>query len=144
MLNAKFFNELSTSELYEILKSRSEIFVLEQKIDYIDEDNTDYDSLHCFFCENGRVTAYLRAYYADDTHETVKFGRVLTLVHGQGLGKELVLRSIEAVKEKMPCRRICMDAQKHAEGFYKALGFTTVSDEYLEEGVVHVDMEMQL
>ena len=53
MLNAKFFNELSTLELYEILKSRSEIFVPEQKIDHIDEDNTDYDSLHCFFWENG-------------------------------------------------------------------------------------------
>ena len=50
---AKKFDELTTKELYEILKSRIEIFAMEQNIHYQDMDNIDYDSLHCFFMENG-------------------------------------------------------------------------------------------
>lgn len=143
-LTAKYFSELSTVELYEILKSRGEIFAVEQGIKYVDEDDIDYDSLHCFFMDNGRVTAYLRAYYDKNDRSTVKLGRVLTLEHGKGAGSELVKQSVEAVKQKMRCERIRINAQKHAEHFYQRLGFSTTSDEYLEEGIVHVDMELKL
>ena len=143
-LISKTFNELTTRELYEILKSRDEIFAVEQHLNYVDEDNTDLESLHCFMMEEGRVIAYLRAYYDPSRENAVKIGRVLTLKHGMGHGKELVLKSIEAIKKKMPCHKITMDAQKHAEEFYHKLGFITTSDEYLEEGIVHVDMEMEL
>ena len=53
-------------------------------------------------------------------------------------------QSIKAIKEKMKCRKISMDAQKHAIGFYEKLGFIVVSDEFLEEGIVHVIMELEL
>lgn len=79
-LTAKFFDELSSSELYEILKSRARIFVFEQGIKYVDEDDTDYDSLHCFFMENGVVTAYLRAKarrkFLPKTRICYDFGRI--------------------------------------------------------------------
>ena len=143
-LTAKFFDELSSAELYEILKSRAGIFVFEQGIKYVDEDDVDYESLHCFFMENGAVTAYLRAYPDKNDCGTVKLGRVLSLEHGKGTGSELVKQSIDAVKQKMTCRKIHIDAQKHAENFYRKLGFVTTSDEYLEEGIVHVDMELIL
>lgn len=143
-LISKFFSELSSAELYEILKSRAEIFVYEQGIKYVDEDDIDYDSLHCFFTENGRITAYLRAYPDKNDCGTVKLGRVLSLEHGKGTGSELVKQSIEAVKEKMTCKKIHIDAQKHAENFYLKLGFVTTSNEYLEEGIIHVDMELYL
>ena len=143
-LISKFFDELSSAELYEILKSRAEIFVCEQGIKYVDEDDVDYDSLHCFFMENGIVTAYLRAYPDKNDRGAVKLGRVLSLEHGKGTGSELVKQSIEAAKQKMNCCKIHIDAQKHAENFYRKLGFVTTSDEYLEEGIVHVDMELIL
>lgn len=141
---AKKFDELSSGELYEILKSRAEIFQIEQKIHYLDLDNIDYDSLHCFFMEENRVTAYLRAYYQNADPDTVKIGRVLTLQHGNGTGRELMEQSIKAIKEKMNCRKISMDAQKHAVGFYEKLGFRTVSGDFMEEGIVHVGMEKVL
>lgn len=141
---AKMFDGLTAKELYEILKARAEIFIIEQKINYQDMDDVDYRSLHCFFREKEKVTAYLRAYYKNDGSDTVQIGRVLTLEHGCGLGRRLMEESIRAVKNKMPCARICMDAQKHAVGFYEKFGFKTVSDEFLEEGIVHIAMELEV
>lgn len=139
---AKTFQELSTMEVYEILKVRAEIFVMEQKILYLDMDDVDYDSLHCFFMENGKVTAYLRAFYVNQ--DVVRIGRVLTSEHGKGVGKELMIQSLSAVKAKMNCKKITMDAQKHAIGFYEKFGFQVTSGEFLEEEIVHVVMELSL
>jgi len=140
-LIAKYFNELTTTELYEILKARSEIFIMEQNIHYQDMDNIDYKSLHCFFMEDDKVIAYLRAFYQENHKEVVRIGRVLTLKHGNGIGRELLEQSLKAIKEKMKCKKISMDAQKYAVGFYEKFGFETVSDDFLEEGIVHVVME---
>lgn len=141
-LIAKKFNELTTIELYEILKARSEIFIIEQNIHYQDMDNVDYDSLHCFFMEDNKVIAYLRAFYKEEN--IVKIGRVLTLKHGNGIGKDLLEQSIIVIKEKMKCKKICMDAQKHAIGFYKKVGFKITSEDFLEEGIVHNTMELDI
>lgn len=142
-LICKTFEELTTKELYEILKARAEIFIMEQKILYQDMDNIDYNCLHCFFMEEDNAAAYLRAFYTDKSKSSVQIGRVLTLKHGVGIGKKLMTESLSAIKYKMDCRRICMDAQKHAVGFYKKFGFKVVSDDFLEEGIVHVKMELE-
>lgn len=143
-LIAKKFEELDIAELYEILKARTEIFIMEQNIHYQDMDNVDYKSLHCFFMEENKVIAYLRAFYQEDNNDIVRICRVLTLRHGNGIGRELMEKSIVAIKEKMKCKKISMDAQKHAVGFYEKFGFQVVSDDFLEEGVVHVVMELEL
>lgn len=143
-LIAKKFEELDIAELYEILKARTEIFIMEQNIHYQDMDNVDYKSLHCFFMEENKVIAYLRAFYQEDNNDIVRIGRVLTLRHGNGIGRELMEKSIVAIKEKMKCKKISMDAQKNAVGFYEKFGFQVVSDDFLEEGVVHVVMELEL
>lgn len=137
--NTKTFDELSAHEIYEILKARMEIFLLEQHIVCLDLDGVDYDSLHVFYENEGSVVAYFRAFKHEDS---VKIGRVLTREHGKGLGRLLMENGIKAVKKHFDCDKIILHSQKHAEGFYKKLGFETVSDEYLEEGVVHVTMEL--
>lgn len=138
---AKTFSELTASEIYEILKARMEIFLLEQHIVCLDIDGIDYDSLHVFYEENGTVEAYFRAFKVENA---VKIGRVLTREHGKGLGRKLMTKGLAAVKEHFGCDKIILHSQKHAEGFYKKLGFVTVSDEYLEEGVPHVTMELEI
>lgn len=143
-LIAKNFNELTTTELYEILKARAQIFTMEQNIHYLDMDDIDYSSLHCFFMENGKVIAYLRAFYQDDNHDVVRLGRVLTIEHGNSIGKCLLKQSLETIKEKMQCKKISGNAQKHAFGFYEKLGFKAVSDDFIEAGVAHVAIEMEL
>lgn len=148
---AKFFDELTLTELYEILKSRQEVFVTEQKITCVDADDIDYRSLHCFFMDGRRVTAYLRAFYDEENdrqdnqdRKTVRIGRVLTLRHGNGLGRHLMEESLSVIQDKLPCAKIVMDAQKYAQGFYEKFGFRQTSGEYLEEGIVHIDMEKKV
>ncbi len=141
-LIVKSFSELSLEELYEIIKSRSEIFLLEQNIVCQDLDDVDYTSLHCFFYDGKRVTAYLRAFALDN--DTVTIGRVLTLEHRKGLGSELMKKSIEEIQKRFHCKRISLHAQKQAVEFYEKLGFYITSDEFLEEGVIHITMEADI
>ena len=142
MFKSKTFDELTTTELYEIIKSRTEVFLLEQNIVCQDLDDMDYKSLHCFIEQDGRVIAYLRAFSADS--ETVKVGRVLTLSHGNGTGRELMEKSLDAIKNTFNCKNLHISSQKHAVGFYEKFGFETCSDEYMEEGVIHIAMERSI
>ncbi len=141
-LIAKEFSQLTAAELYEIIKSRTEIFTLEQNIICQDLDDVDYSSLHCFYTEGRRVIAYLRAYPIEEG--TVAVGRVLTLDHGKGIGRRLMEESMAVIKKHFACQKISLHAQKQAVGFYEKLGFFVVSDEFLEEGVVHLSMEKVL
>ena len=136
-LKIKFFDELTTRELYEIVRARTEIFLMEQKIICQDFDGVDYDSLHCFLEENGKVLAYLRAYR---TEEGIKLGRVLSITHGIGLGARLMREAMPEIRKRFGCPRLVLHAQKHAQGFYEKLGFAVTSPDFLEEGIPHVAM----
>ena len=140
-LNFKDFSDLNAYEIYEILRARAEIFVSEQKITCPDPDGIDYDAYHCFMTEDGRVIACLRAFSIGG--DTVKIGRVVTLTHGKGHGGLLMRESIPKIIERFGCKRLVISAQTQAEGFYKKAGFITVSEEYMEDGIPHVKMEMR-
>ena len=139
---AKTFDELSNTELYEILKSRYEIFTVEQNIVYQDMDDIDKSALHCFFIGEGRVVGYLRAYKGEDGQ--TKIGRVLSLEHGKGIGRMLIEKSLPIIKEHFKGEVFALNSQSHAIGFYEKFGFKTVSNEFLEAGVPHVKMEMTI
>lgn len=141
-LVAKKFDELTTIELYEMLKARSAIFVVEQNCVYQDLDDLDYRSLHVFYEEGKTVTAYLRALYKEK--DVVQMGRVLTLKHGTGLGGRILREGLKQIKAKMPCKAIYIEAQRYAVGYYEREGFKVVSDEFLEDGIPHVQMVLHL
>ncbi|MBR2635228.1 MAG: GNAT family N-acetyltransferase [Clostridia bacterium] len=143
MLVVKKFDELTPREVYEILKARALVFALEQNIRCLDMDDTDYESLHIFSVEEGRVTAYLRAFPLSETGK-VKIGRVLTLSRGKGVGKSLMERSLAAISEQFDPEVVVVDAQAQARGFYEKCGFTAVSEEFMEEGIPHVRMERKI
>ena len=86
-LIVKDFESLTKRELYEILKARSQVFIVEQKMNCQDMDRVDFESLHFWYEADGEVVAYLRAFYADEEKTTAKIGRVLTAVHGVGHGR---------------------------------------------------------
>ena len=136
----KYFNELTTTELYEILKSRAEIFVVEQNCIYQDLDDKDYHSLHIFYESEGKVVAYLRAFIKDSVTNIVQIGRVLTITHGTGLGGKLLKESISIIQKEMNPSSIYIEAQCYAIGFYEKEGFVVSSDEFLEDGIPHVEM----
>lgn len=140
-LKIKYFNELNTVELYELLKARAEIFVVEQNCVYQDLDDLDYDSLHIFYEEGGKVIAYLRAFRKDE--ETIQVGRVLTITHGTGLGGKLLKEGIKQIRDIMNPKRIFIKAQCYAIGYYEREGFRVCSDEFLEDGIPHVQMQLE-
>lgn len=139
---AKIFSELTPAELYEILKSRTEVFLLEQNIVCQDMDDVDYDCLHCFLFDGKRAVACLRAFLSGEDEVTI--GRVVSIEHKKGLGRELMQKSIAEVKKHFNCKKIVVHAQTQAEGYYAKMGFTTVSGEFLEENIPHVMMEMKI
>lgn len=136
----KSFSQLTKEELYEILRVRSKIFISEMQMTCQDVDGVDFNAFHFYLEEKGKIIAYLRAYYLNKN--TIRIGRVLTLQHGQGLGADIMKRSIAHIKKNIPCKTICLDSQKYVVGFYEKLGFLRVSDEFLEEGVLHVKMSL--
>ena len=142
-LVTKYFNELTTTELYEILKSRAEIFVVEQNCIYLDLDDIDYRSLHIFYESNGKVVAYLRAFEKDSSAGVVQMGRVLTLTHRTGLGGKLLKDGIAHIREKLNPSSIYIEAQCYAIGFYEREGFVVSSGEFLEDGIPHVEMVLK-
>lgn len=143
-LKVKFFDELTTAEMYEILRARAAVFVVEQNCPYQDLDGKDYDSLHVFYESGGRVAACMRAYLKDGEEGTVQIGRVLTVERGKGLGGKLLREGIKAVREKFGASKIYIEAQCHAAGFYAREGFRVISEEFLEDGIPHVAMELEL
>ena len=137
----KWFRELTAGELYEILRSRSEVFVVEQNCIYQDPDGLDINALHVFCEEDGRVTACLRAFMKDA--ETAQMGRVLTLKRGTGLGGELLKRGIREIRERMKPKRIYIEAQTYTIGYYEREGFRVCSEEFPEDGIPHVQMILE-
>lgn len=141
-LTIKTFQELTTKELYEILKVRGAIFVVEQSCAYQDIDGLDEASLHLFYEDGGQVQAYLRAFEKEPG--VVQMGRVLTLRHGEGLGGRLLHEGIPVIKEQFHPRKIVIEAQCYATGYYEKAGFQRCSEEFLEDGIPHVKMELTL
>lgn len=139
--HAKPFSLLSGTELYELLRSRAEVFTVEQGIRYPDPDGLDYGALHCFFWENGHAVACLRGYAEPNDSETVHIGRVLSLSRGSGVGSRLLSLAIPALLSHFSASRILVHAQSRARGFYERAGFCAISQEFTEAGIPHVAME---
>lgn len=140
----KTFDELTTGELYMILRARAEVFVVEQSCIYQDLDGIDTDALHIFTENCGNVTSYLRVFMKDRTSRTAQIGRVLTLKRGCGLGLGIMLEGIKAARELLCAKEVYIEAQVYAIGFYEKVGFRTVSEEFLEDGIPHVKMTLHL
>ncbi len=134
----KEFNELKPNELYEILKSRTEVFFLEQRIVCQDMDDVDYDSLHLFLWKNNRVMAYLRLFRIENNN--LKIGRVLSIEHKKGLGRILMQNTLKYIKDNISYHNIYLDAQVQAIGYYEKFGFKVISEEFLDEGISHKKM----
>ena len=138
----KKFEDLTVFELYEILKAREEIFIVEQNCIYHDLDSNDQSSTHLFLENEGQVVCYLRILPRGVKYEEASVGRVITNAsyRRKGYGEILVQKAIDFVEEVWGEREIRISAQAHLRGFYGGLGFKVVSDVYLEDGIDHYEM----
>ena len=139
----KKFSELSTEEIYNILKLRSEVFVVEQNCVYQDIDEKDQKATHLFIEKNNEIIAYTRIFKKGDYYEeNPSIGRVVVSKkeRGKKLGKEIMLNSIEFIKKELEGRKIELSAQKYLDKFYKDLDFYSEGEDYLEDGIPHQRM----
>lgn len=138
----KTFEELTVHELYNILKARSEVFMMELNIRYLDMDDIDYDAIHIFETYNDHVTSYLRMYKGEDK-DSYKIGRVLVRYRKRGAGKLLITCAEDYARQRGKTKLIC-DAQIRSRGFYEKIGFTAISSTFIEAGIPHIKMEKKL
>ncbi|RRG18063.1 GNAT family N-acetyltransferase [Weissella viridescens] len=138
-LNVKHTSELTPVELVEIFEARTAVFVVEQACAYQEVDRTDFDALHVRVLNNHQLVAYARLYLSQDG---VHFGRVLVVSdeRGKGFGRTLLEGVLETIQERFPGQPVHIQAQLYLTPFYASFGFEAVSDEYLEDGIPHVDM----
>ena len=141
-LQIKQFSELSGSEVYEILKARASVFVEEQHIHYIDEDNIDYLATHFSLRQNGLVLAYARL-FPDAEKGAFCVGRLLTTCRGQGYAK-YTMEQIIAFARAKKAHTLRLHAQEQTVPFYQKLGFNTVGEIFIEAEIPHIMMEMKL
>ena len=140
ILHKKRFQELTVDELYELLRVRSEVFVVEQDCVYQDMDGDDQASIHLWLTVGGKVVAVCRVCPAGTHMEEVSIGRVITTERGKGYGKRIMLEGIRAAQEHFGAERIDIEAQEYAQGFYEQVGFRQSSDSFILDGIPHIRM----
>ena len=143
----KKFSQLSVFELYEILKIRQTVFVVEQQCIYQDADDLDSHSWHLFFKSSDaqneqQIIAYLRVVLPNYKYAEPAIGRVLVThdARGQGVGKLLTEKALQLLRSEFPKQAVRISAQQHLLDFYSQLGFNVVSEPYDEDGIMHVEM----
>lgn len=139
----KHYNELIVDELYEIVKSRFEVFVEEQKVSEQDFDDRDKDSYHLFLWDKGRVAAYCRIIKKGIVYDDASIGRVLVLnnYRRKGVAEDMIRRAIEFIEKTLKERTITLSAQEYITSLYGKLGFEPISEAYLEAGIPHIKMK---
>ena len=144
-IKEKHFDELTNAELYEIMRERVAVFVVEQKCPYQELDGKDIDSYHLFMQrEDGSIAAYLRVLKKKDETGVAQIGRVLTTERGSGLGGALLHAGVLKAQNEYHADEIYLAAQVYAVGFYQKEGFRVVSEPFLEDGIPHVQMRLSL
>lgn len=139
----KNFDRLTPREVYEILRIRTAVFVVEQECPYQEVDGTDYNSLHVWLEEGDEIVAYLRIFEKDTETKTVQIGRVLSKRRGEGLGAKVLEHGIEAARLEMGADNIFIEAQTYALAFYEKFGFKACGEEFLEDGIPHTPMMLK-
>jgi len=140
ILHEKLFSELTLDELYELLRIRTEVFVVEQDCVYQDMDGDDQASVHLWLTEGEKVVALCRVCPAGTHMEEVSVGRVITTVRGKGYGRRMMLEGIRSAREHFGAKRIDIEAQEYAKGFYEQVGFRQSSEPFILDGISHIKM----
>ena len=137
----KKFDDLTSDELYGILKLRSEVFVVEQDCVYQDLDDKDQLSYHLFLENDGETVAVSRIIPENISYEEMSIGRVVVKENfrGQGLSKIMMKKAIDFIVDDLGKSEIRLSGQAYLVDFYENLGFKKVSDVYMEDNIEHFE-----
>ncbi|HLZ66077.1 MAG TPA: GNAT family N-acetyltransferase [Aliidongia sp.] len=135
------FETLSTTELYALLRLRSDVFVVEQNCVFGDIDGKDQQALHLLALVDDVLGGYLRVFPPAE-ERAARIGRVVVAptCRATGLGRRLMAEALDEIARRLGPVPVELSAQAHLERFYGGFGFVRVSDDYLEDGILHCDM----
>ena len=141
----KTFETLSVNELYDILRLRSEIFVVEQNCVYLDLDGKDKQALHLFGEFEGKIVAYSRLFKPGISFDNASIGRVVVDANyrDRKWGHDLMREAIAQVQSHFGESKITIGAQLYLKKFYESHGFVQTSEMYLEDDIPHIEMKRE-
>jgi ElaA protein len=136
------FEDLRVGELYELLRLRSEVFVVEQQCIFLDIDGDDREANHLLGVQGGELKAYARCFGPGVKSPEASIGRVAThpSARGSGLGHALMVQAVAAVNQVWGPQAICIGAQAHLAEFYAKHGFVDMGQPYIEDDIPHLKM----
>ena len=143
-LMIKKYEDLTRDELFEILKLRNAVFIVEQKCPYQDIDEIDKTAYHIFLQNEDGIQAYLRVFPSNTSPEEVRIGRVIAVKRRCGLGSRILSEGIKVAKEKLHASVIGLEAQVYARTLYEKQGFIQTSEVFLEDGIPHIEMKLHI
>lgn len=141
----KTFEEFTVPELYNVLKARINVFVVEQNCPYPDLDDYDQKAVHIWAEQDGEVLANCRIFDKGIKYPEASIGRVLTTekARGKNLGKQLIAYAIETIEARFRTYQIRISAQDYLLKFYGEFGFEDTGKKYLEDDIPHTEMFYQ-
>ena len=140
VLTVKRFDELTLQELYQVLKLRESVFVVEQNCPYQEIDGNDVDAVHLWLSDEDGIVAYARVLKPGTMFETAAIGRVISVKRRRGYATEILKQGIRIARECFSAEKITVEAQVYARKLYEGVGFVQTSDEFLEDGIPHILM----
>ena len=143
-LIVKHFSQLNTEELFDIYQLRGLVFVVEQNCPYLDADQADKVAYHLWLKDDDGIQAYARVLPPGVVFPEAAIGRVIAVKRRCGLGSKIVKAAIEIAKEKFCANKITIEAQTYVRTLYEKIGFRQTSEEFLEDGIPHIQMQLKL
>ena len=142
-LRVRTFGMLTTDELYALLRTRSEVFIVEQDCVYQDVDGHDQTAIHLWLEHKGRKVAQCRICPAGTKLAELSIGRVITTERGKGYGFLIMEKAIAVARQLFPKEKgIFIESQATKQGFYEKLGFRAISEPFMMEGLLHLNMRL--
>lgn len=140
-IHFKNFDDLSTLDLYQMLRLRQDIFIIEQDCVYDDIDDIDPYCEHLLLKDKNNVVGCSRIVPAHKKFEHPSIGRIAIdkKYRGKGLGKKIVQKSIQLLSKKNT-ETIIIEAQSYLQAFYESMGFEQISESYMVDGIPHIKM----
>jgi ElaA protein len=136
------FSGLSPHALYDLLRLRTEVFVMEQNCVFQDMDGADPACHHLLGERDGALLAYARLVPAGLKFAEASIGRVVSdpSTRGTGMGHALMREAVAQLHALWGAQPIRIGAQAHLQGFYRQHGFEPDGPIYIEDGIDHVEM----
>lgn len=146
ILNIKTFDQLSTTELYDILHIRAEVFIVEQNCVYQDIDYSDQTALQLWLTNSdGKIVALCRVCPGGTKLDALSIGRVISTERGKGYGALIFQKALDAVRQYFPeTKLVKIESQLTKLHFYERFGFHATSEPFMMEGLMHINMELRM